>query len=388
MTIVELPGQTADGRLPRRRRPVCGGELTARRPRKGLVDRQLSDGFADSLTEQSERFALLGKSPQEHGPSRSWTSLRLFFVHSDDCVVPENTLDVSMGSPISAYPQASGKGWLSGVTSFALHSACAAVLVFVGVLIDVPMVEGEAAVAVVIIGDAADDDHATGETAASATALEILAVSVADVSPPADLVPSNRTDTQTEAAEPVEIEPLTFKPLAPPKFEMPEPVIAPKLVVAPKPVEVDESILATDPLAKTSVVPELRTLVEERKVPIVDPVEKVEIARPVTPVEQTELPATPNKPVLPPKKPVAKRPESKKSETRKPDTKKLAVKKPESSNDINRKAAKSETAFGKAKPAKVRPRANAKPVQTPVKTPENAIGKAASKSNATAIGKG
>jgi periplasmic protein TonB len=254
MTISVAPAGFAHGggRPLQRSLPGSRDQIYANRSRQPR--RLLPDDFADRLTAQSSRFAALGKPARESSTSA--------IESADDLFEPVDQLDLSLQDETLDTPDTRlalvgvsrlTSLWSGSLFSLAIHGALAAVLVAYGLSIDIPAVEGEQIVTVVMLGDASADE-AAGDAAGPAP---------------------ETTQNLSHTAAPVKMADPVFKPepaiSAPLVASVSKPVYPPKPDTPPMPAM---PLLASPTPAKTSV-PE-----PPKEFPRPDVAEPIEIAKP------------------------------------------------------------------------------------------------------------
>ena len=263
LSVAQASFTLGSGRPLQRGLPGGRDQIYANRSRQPR--RMLPDDFADRLTAQPSRFAALGKPARESSTAA--------IEAADDVFEPVDQLELSSQDEFLYTPDTRlafvgvsrfSSLWSGSLFSLAIHGALAAALVAYGLSIEIPTVEGEQIVTVVMLGDAPADEAAgnavgpapettqnVSQTAGPVTVAEpVLETSfVATLSKPAypakpDIPPmpllAAPTPAKTSAPESA-LEPLKEFPkpevAEPPEIAKPtakaKPVIKPKVDKAP-----------------------------------------------------------------------------------------------------------------------------------------------------------
>lgn len=233
------------------------GGNRSRRAQLRHRQRAVPEDWFERLTDQSDRFAAVGNSADIRAIPKPFKDMP----DAESTVplpdVPEFELLQPVFPEATVAPERHKLRWGCSFASITLHGVFAAVLMSIGFQVELPQVEGETAVAVNIIGNAAFDELASGDDADGPAVEE-----------PTPLVP---------VAGPVNPE-MDFK-VAP--VEKPDVVPLPPLRAPVEPALPPLALMTTTQPARTAVLtqPELPKPVEA-KAPVVErqpePVKKLE----------------------------------------------------------------------------------------------------------------
>ena len=249
------------------------------------------DEWFERLTDQSVRFASAGKLQDLRVIPAPAKELPTNAVQPELPDVPVNLLDEPLVLDGTAAKPVTTFGWGGGLFSLIAHAGIAALLLTVGLTVEMPQVEGETAVAVTIIGNGEFNEMASGDAEGPAQA-----------EPTPQTLPAGPDATEPEPDlppfEPFRTQPLFAPELARPALAVLASPTPAKTSIAeqpdrPKPAEAKPTASPAPeaPIAKVKAAPEPKLRSENKPKPVAKVEKKSEKTEAVQKKKQAATPA-------------------------------------------------------------------------------------------------